>query len=163
MTIRRSFRISLWLAALSLLLFVLGCAYRSDSTQVIENAELVRLAALNSNNHGTPVKLDAVVTYYDPEWHLLFIQDASGGLFLNLKEPVAGLTTGTHVVVQGKLAPPSIGIDDPHFQFLGTAPMPVPQSLPSGSDPKQLRLSQWVKVQGTIRLTSIDDGRLTLT
>src|SRR5262245_7542168 len=126
MTIRRSFRTSLWLAALSLLLLVMGCSYRSDNSHVLENAELVRLAALNSNNHGTPVKLDAVVTYYDPEWHLLFIQDASGGVFLNLKEPVVGLATGTHVVVQGKLAPPSIGVEDPHFQLLGSTPMPTP-------------------------------------
>jgi diguanylate cyclase (GGDEF)-like protein len=163
MTIRRSFRIFLRLATLSLLIFfVTGCAYRADNSHVLESAERVRQTALNQDNYGIPVKLDAVVIYYDPEWHLLFIQDASGGLFLNLKEPVGGLSTGTHVVVRGKLAPPSIGIEDPHFQLLGIAPMPVPQSLPSGSDPKQLRLSQWVKVQGTIRLASIDDGRLTL-
>ncbi|HEY2363372.1 MAG TPA: hypothetical protein VGK36_19785, partial [Candidatus Angelobacter sp.] len=163
MTIRQTFRISLWLAALGLLLLLMGCGYRSDSTYILQHAEAVRLAALNPKNQGTPVKLDAVVTYYDPEWHLLFIQDASSGLFLNLKEPVAGLGTGVHVIVRGKLAPPSTGIEDPHFQLLGTAPMPSPQSLPSGSDPKQLRLSQWVKVQGTVRLASIEDGRLTLT
>ena len=141
----------------------MGCAYRSDNTRALENAEAVRLSALNSKNNGTPVRLDAVVTYYDPEWHLLFIQDASSGLFVNLKEPIVGLGRGTHIVVQGKLAPPSIGIEDPRFQLFGTAPMPAPQSLPSGTDPRQLRLSQWVKVQGTIRLATIEDGRLTLT
>ncbi|HSS97684.1 MAG TPA: hypothetical protein VLK33_11675, partial [Terriglobales bacterium] len=163
MTIRRSFRTSLWLAALSLLLLIGGCAFRANNPHALESAELVRVAALNSNNYGTPVKLDAVVTYYDPEWHLLFIQDASGGLFVNLKEPVAGLATGIRVVVQGKLGSPGIGIENPRFRLLGSTEMPAPQSLPSGSDPKQLRLSQWVGVQGTIRLASIDDGRLTLT
>ena len=109
------------------------------------------------------MKVDGVVTYYDPEWHLLFIQDASGGLFLNVKEPMADLRAGTHVVVQGKLASPSIGIEDPQFRLLGSTTMPVPQSLPTGPDPKLLRLSQWVAVQGTIRLAAIEDGRLTLT
>jgi len=163
MTIRRSFTISLRLGALLSILLLMGCAYRPDGTSVLQNAELVRLSALNPKNYGKSIKLDAVVTYYDPEWHLLFLQDASGGLFVNLKEPIAGLESGTHVVVQGKLAPPSIGIEDPHFAMLGSAPMPVPQSLASRSDAKQLRLSQWVQVQGTIRLAWMDDGRLTLT
>ena len=62
MTTRHTFRISLWLAALGSLFLLMGCAYRSDKTTVLVNAEAVRLAALNSNNDGTPVKLDAVVT-----------------------------------------------------------------------------------------------------
>jgi len=162
MTIRRLFQLSRWFAALGSLLVITGCAYRPNRNHVLENAERVRLAALNTKNYGTPIKLDAVVTYYDPEWHLLFVQDTSGGLFLNLKEPVAGLGTGIRVVVEGKLASPSIGIEDPQFQLIGSAPLPVPQTLPSAGNPNQMRLSQWVRVQGTVRLASIEDGRLTL-
>ena len=163
MTIRHSFRRSLSLAALCVLLFILGCASTPNTSHLLDHAETVRLAALNPNNYGAPVKLDVVVTYYDPEWHLLFVQDVSGGLFLNVKEAVAGLRAGTHVVVQGKLASPNIGIEDPQFHLLGSMAMPIPQSLPTGPDPKLLRLSQWVAMQGTIRLAAIEDGRLTLT
>jgi diguanylate cyclase (GGDEF)-like protein len=146
-----------------LLLCAIGCGYRATNSQSLDKAEAVRLAALNPDNYGRPVHLEAVVTYYDPEWHLLFVQDSSGGVFVNLQEPVAGLEEGTHLAIQGKLGPSSIGIEDPHFQLLGIAPMPSPQSLPAGADPLQLRLSQWVQVNGTIRLASFEDGRLTLT
>ncbi len=151
--------------ALCLFLFSLGCNHRLDTTHVIDHAEAARLASLNPNNYGTPVRLDVVVTYYDPEWHLLFVQDSSGGLFLNLKELVPGLGVGagTRLAIQGKIASPGIGIEDPHFQLLGPASMPAPQAMPSGPDLKQLRISQWVELQGTVRLASIEDSRLTLT
>ncbi len=154
----------LWpVVALVLLLPTLGCSYRSDTTHLLEHAEVVRLAALNPKNYGTPVRIEGVVTYCDPAWHLLFVQDSSGGLFLYLKETEPNFSVGTRLAIRGKLASPGVGIEDAHFQTLGVAPMPAPQSMPSGSDLKQSRVSQWVEVQGTVRLASIEDGRLTLT
>ena len=148
---------------LALFLSSLGCTYHSATPHVIEHAEQARLAGLDPSNYGTPVKIDGVVTYSDPAWHLLFIQDSSGGLFLNLKDDAPALSQGNHIVVQGKLASPDVGIADPRFSILGQTPMPVPQPMPAGIDPQQARVSQWVEVKGTIRLATIEDGRLTLT
>jgi diguanylate cyclase (GGDEF)-like protein len=149
------------LAGLALFLSNIGCGYRSNHPRLIEQAEQARVAALDPANYGTPVKIDGVVTYFDPAWHLLFVQDSTGGLFVNLKDQSPALSQGTHIAIQGKLASPGVGIADPHIQTLGTAAMPAPQAMPSGND-SQVRVSQWVEVKGTIRLATIEDGRLTL-
>jgi diguanylate cyclase (GGDEF)-like protein len=161
---RHSFRRFSWSAVVTcLFLFSLGCGYRSDTSNVFKHAEAVRLAAFNTHNYGTPVDIEGVVTYCDPEWHLLFVQDSSGGLFLALRDTDPIFQVGTRVAIKGKLASPSVGLEDTHFQVLGTSRMPVAQPMPTGIDPKQLRVGQWVEVEGTIRLASIEDGRLTLT
>lgn len=99
----------------------------------------------------------------DPEWHLLFLQDSSGGFFIDLNDEVPDLEAGRVVEVTGKLAPSNRGVDDPHFEVLGSAPMPPTQPLPDTTDPSHTRLSQWVEIHGTVRTASLEDGRLTLT
>jgi diguanylate cyclase (GGDEF)-like protein len=148
------------LIALALLLAT-ACRTRSDDSSVLDKVEAARVAAANPSNYGKSVRIKGVVTYCDPEWHLLFLQDTSGGLFINLKDEVPGLEAGQLVEVSGKLAPGNRGVDDPDFRLLGPAPMPAPQALPDAGS--QARLSQWVEVHGTVRAASLQDGRLTLT
>ncbi len=145
------------------LLFSTGCGTRSGKASLLGKAEIAHLAAADPSNYGTPVRITGVVTYCDPEWHLLFLQDSSGGFFINLKEEVADLKAGQLIEVSGKLGPGNRGIEDPRFRILGSSPMPIPQRLPDAVNPAQLRLSQWVQVQGTVRAASFEDGRLTLT
>jgi diguanylate cyclase (GGDEF)-like protein len=151
------------LLMLCVLLSATGCRTAPGDSGVFESAEKAHLAATNPSNFGKPVRIQGVVTYCDPEWHLLFLQDSSGGFFVNLKEDVADLKAGRLVEVSGKLAPGNRGIDDPHFRLLGPAPMPAPQPLPNASNPSQARLSQWVEIRGMVRAASLEDGRLTLT
>src|SRR5579863_4675797 len=89
-----------WLIA-CIFVFATGCRTTSSSSSVLDKAEVVRLAAADSGNYGKPVHITGVVTYYDPDWHLLFLQDSSGGLFINLKEAVPGLDAGQLVEVSG--------------------------------------------------------------
>ena len=159
----RPFSLSRVFLVVFFLLLTAGCGTRPRDSGLLVEADSIHLAATDPSNFGRPVRLTGVVTYFDPEWHLLFLQDKTGGFFLTLKDEVPGLVTGRLVEVTGKLAPGNQGIADPHFQLFGTAPMPAPQSLPSGDEPSQMRLSQWVQINGTVRAASIEDGRLTLT
>lgn len=140
-----------------------GCMTGNRKPDVLDRAETARLAALNPTNYGESVRLTGVITYFDPDWHLLFLQDQTGGFFVNLQDRVPDLAPGEQVEVSGKLAPSSLGIESPRFRVLGRAPMPSPQQLPEETDPSGARLSQWVECKGTIRHASIEDGRLTLT
>ncbi|HEY1463668.1 MAG TPA: GGDEF domain-containing protein [Terriglobales bacterium] len=150
-------------AFVCLLLVLSGCARRGVNLALLESAKNVHEAAGDASNYGRPVRIQGVVTYYDPEWRLLFLQDASGGFFLNANENVANVKPGKLLEVSGKLAPSNIGIEDPEFRVLGDAPFPAPQALPNSSvDPTKLRLSQWVHVEGTIHAAWYEDGRLTL-
>jgi diguanylate cyclase (GGDEF)-like protein len=145
-----------------------GCAYRSNQSTSLDSAESIHEAASNSR-YGGLVRMQGVVTYYDPEWRLLFLQDSSGGLFVNLKDreikdDPAGLAPGQLVEITGTVASSNIGIADPVFRMLGPAPLPQAQPWPDAlARSGQPRLSQWVTVRGTIHSASFEDGRLTLT
>ena len=130
---------------------------------MLDKVEKARLAAANQDNYGRPVLIQGVVTYCDPEWHLLFVQDESGGLFIDLDENVVDVSAGQLVEVSGKLAPSNRGIESPHFRILGAAPMPTPQLLLHPGDRSQVRLSEWVEIHGRVRAASIENGRLTVT
>jgi len=138
-----------------------GCA-RGVKPAVLDQAESARIAAANPANYGQALRITGVVTYFDPDWHLLFLQDKSGGFFVNLQDRAPDLAPGELVEVSGSLAASSQGIDSPRFRVLGQAPMPAPQQLPEETDPAAARLSRWVECKGTIRHASIEDGRLTL-
>ena len=129
--------------AACILLSAMGCRTSSRNSSVLDRAEQVRLAAADPSNYGKAVRITGVVTYCDPDWHLLFLQDASGGFFIDLKESVPGMDAGRLVEVSGKLAPSNRGIDDPDIRLLGLAPMPTPQPLPDTEVASQARLSQW--------------------
>src|SRR5579863_8378934 len=102
---KRVCRLPAFLLIASALLLAAACRSRSDDSSVLDNVETARVAAANPSNYGKPVRIKGVVTYCDPEWHLLFLQDASGGFFINLKDEVPGLEAGQLVEVSGKLAP----------------------------------------------------------
>ncbi|HMD39235.1 MAG TPA: GGDEF domain-containing protein [Candidatus Acidoferrum sp.] len=147
----------------SVLLLASGCGFRAKDSSLLDKAEDIRLAAKDPGNYGRPVRIRGVVTYCDPEWHLLFLQDETGGFFVGLSDDVAELKPGRLVEISGKLAPGNKGIEDPHFKLLGSAPLPPPQALPEITNLSKVRLSQWVQIHGTVRAAAIEDGRLTVT
>jgi len=152
-----------WLLLACILLLPVGCRRRSDDSATLDRVEEARLAAADPDNYGRAVRIRGVVTYCDPEWRLLFLQDQSGGLFIDLDQDVADLSAGRLIEVSGKLAPSNRGIESPHFRVLGPSPMPTPQLLLHPSDPSQVRLSEWVQIQGQVRAASMENQRLTLT
>ncbi|MFY9854458.1 MAG: hypothetical protein WAK26_11345, partial [Terracidiphilus sp.] len=48
-----------------------------------------------------PIELEAVITYSDPEWGLLFIQDQTGTTFIDVHGSSAKYPTGTRIRVDG--------------------------------------------------------------
>src|SRR5271170_6623585 len=114
-----------WLLLVCILLLSVGCRRRSDDAATLDRVDEARLAAADPDNYGRAVRIRGVVTYCDPEWHLLFLQDQSGGLFIDFDQDVVGLSAGRLIEVSGKLAPSNRGIESPHFRVLGPAPMPT--------------------------------------
>lgn len=162
MNFKRPFRLAIWVISVCVLLCLTGCSYRAGNQASLDQTENVRLAATDPANFGKPVRIQGVVTYYDPDWHLLFLQDSTGGIFVNLKEGIPGIDVGRLIEVTGKLAPSNVGIEDAVFNVLGSAPMPAPQPTPDFSVGNSPRLSQWVEVRGIIHSAFFEDGRLTL-
>jgi diguanylate cyclase (GGDEF)-like protein/PAS domain S-box-containing protein len=78
---------------------------------------------------GYPIVLDAVVTYSDPEWGLLFIQDETGTTFIDVHGNVTRFPLGAHVRVSAVSA---VDGDNPiiaqtRILVLGAGILPPPE------------------------------------
>src|SRR5271165_6523207 len=62
---------------------------------VREVGQLANAAAM----HAYPIQLEGVVTYSDVEWGLLFVEDATGGIFIDVRQMGISIPAGTRVRV----------------------------------------------------------------
>lgn len=101
------------------------------------------------------VRLRGIVTYYHylPEWSPLFVQDATGGIYVQVSSGDLGLRAGDEVEVEGvtgagRFAPLVV---DPRVRRVGRQPLPhalrrtLDELLDGAYD------SQWVEVEGVVR------------
>lgn len=65
----------------------------------------VRQLSLNAAKSGYPVKLQGYVTYYDPDWRILYIQDDRDGITVELSHQNNEIKTGQWVEIEGTSAP----------------------------------------------------------
>jgi signal transduction histidine kinase len=101
-----------------------------------------------------PLKLHAVVTYYDAHYGSMFVQDATGGTYvdahgaqdLNVKQ--GDLVEVSGVTDAGFFAPQ---ISRARIKFLGRSAMPKPIPNPIEALYTGDMDSQWVEVMGTVR------------
>jgi diguanylate cyclase (GGDEF)-like protein/PAS domain S-box-containing protein len=78
-----------------------------------------------------PIELDAVVTYSDPEWGLLFVQDATGTTFINVHGNITKFSLGSRIRITAfssvGYVGPAIGLAK--ILVLGTGVLPNPEQL----------------------------------
>jgi diguanylate cyclase (GGDEF)-like protein len=105
-----------------------------------------------------PVRLDAVVLYYQPHEENLFVQDATGAIYVHSMK-VFDIHAGSRVVINGTTNASYRNIvDGPDVRSIGEAPFPAPKSA-SFSDLINGALDcYFVKVTGTVQ-SSIIEGR----
>lgn len=105
---------------------------------------------------GYPVHLKAVITYRDPSWSMLFVQDATGGIYVNAEGEWSEVKAGRWVEIKGFSAPgdfaPVIGRARLEVQGEGALPEPhrftLTQLLTGRED------SQWIEIEGVVRSMS---------
>jgi diguanylate cyclase (GGDEF)-like protein/PAS domain S-box-containing protein len=144
-----------WLVLLLLVSLSLPSQLRSEDgphrvlRSVQEIAEMKNAEAVNAY----PVEFTGSVTYSDPEWGLLFIQDASGSTYINMHGSPIKYPLGTMVRVNGVTAPGDVGPIVAHAKVLvmssGPAPVPEPKvlaDLDAGTAD-----SHWVVTEGILR------------
>jgi two-component system sensor histidine kinase/response regulator len=152
--------------------FVLLLAYFASACQRTETKdnlptvtqvdELARLTPAQSEA-GYPVRLRGIVTYYDPEWKVLFFQDSTGGIYIDPQGQVFNIQAGQMVEIEGKSGPSNLGVVKPRLKGLGEAPMPTPRRASIGQAAAGGEfLSQWITTEGVVRSALMLDGRLTL-
>lgn len=149
------------------LLFAVGLltsGFESEQTRrVLTSVQEVERASENWASHGKRVEMEGIVTYSDPTWGYLFVQDETGGLSLYPQNLETSPSVGQRVRLEGVIGPPSVTIDSLRVDILGetSLPPPTPHSISQLS--VQRLNGDWVEVQGVIRSAQMEADRLVLT
>lgn len=131
---------------------------------LLTNVQQVRALPPELAARGLPVKVQAVVTYADPAWHAMFVQDDTAGIYV-ADVPTNFLpNVGDWLELEGITQPghfaPVIGFR--RLEFLGTQPLPTPLAPPLYQLVSGAFDSQWVEVEGVVRALFLDDFHLRL-
>jgi len=101
--------VSLCLVVLLCQLLVRSAAAAEPSTltadlslPAITNIQQLRLLSREEARRGYPVKVTAVVTYFDLAWSTLFIQDDEAGCFVYVSDKKRRLSAGQRIEIDGR-------------------------------------------------------------
>lgn len=115
--------------------------------------EKVRSLKPEEAKRGYPVRLRALVTYFDPVAPDLFLQDASGAVWVKWSSGLPQPETGSVVELEGVTTfsdfAPDIG--KPRWTVVGHALMPVPKRVSFEQMASTSEDSLWVEVEGIVR------------
>ena len=132
---------------------------------VLQRSAEIRRLSVAQAKLAYPVKLSAVVTYFDPVERLLFIQDADGGIYTDPPPKFRGpLYTGDRVRIDGVSEPgdfaPSVAAT--RVTRLGKGPLPAPSKV----DVERVFWgdadSMWVDLAGVVESMSPDQDQFAL-
>jgi signal transduction histidine kinase/CheY-like chemotaxis protein len=109
---------------------------------------------------GIPVLIDGVVTYFDRDWQMMFLEGATGGVYISLhgsRDPPS-LRVGDRVRIQGlseagDFAPVVVS---PQIYFLSHASLPSPSLVNAETIFSGVDDSQWVELEGVVESIGFD-------
>ncbi len=99
-----------------------------------------------------PTHLEAVVTYSDPPWGLLFIQDQTGAAYVDVHGKVIPVSQGMRVRVDAVTIPGDVfaAIGEPKITVKGSGPMPAARHVSLAELGAGAADSQWVETTGVL-------------
>lgn len=135
------------------------------SQPILSSVEQVRRLPAKEAQAGHTVRLEGTVTYSDPDWGLVVVQDATGGMCL---EPApAGLVAnpGDRLWVEGttglgRFSP--VVVRAREAKVLKKVELPVAQPASIGEVNNGAVNGQWVEIRGIVQFTEEINGRLRL-
>ena len=100
-----------------------------------------------------PIQLEGVVTYCDYEWGLLFVQDYTGGIYVNTHGLAIEIPAGTRVQVDAVTGWGDVGtiLAKPKVHVLGKAALPAAAQRSLAELDSGVSDSRWVAARGVLR------------
>jgi signal transduction histidine kinase/DNA-binding response OmpR family regulator len=136
-----------------------GDIFAAETLRTLTSCAKIRSLSAKEANRGYPVRLRAVVTYFEPSTPNYFVQDASGGIWINwapsVPRPVVGdLIDLTGTTTQTDFAP---DIAHPVWRVMGRSPMPRPKRVSFAQMASTREDARWVEIEGVIRRVEYSD------
>ena len=128
------------------------------STVLVRVAQVMDLTPQDAAQRHA-VRANGVLTYYDPAYRLYFLQDESGGIYLDLSyvKQTGDLHAGQRVEVIGFTGPgrylPMIRAES--VRIIGPASLPKPKSVTPGMMINGSEDAQWVSLSGIVHTQTL--------
>lgn len=143
---------------------VSGNSSAADSLPVLTTARQVHQLNREEAARGYPVRLDCVVTYSDPAWWMVYVQDKTDAIFVAPSSTRIDLKPGQRVVLEGRSAAGDFAptITRASFEILGKTELPKAHLVTIDD----LLTGQYdctlVSLKGVVQAVVEDDGRAML-
>ena len=131
--------------------------------EALQHVSQIRSLSAEQAARGLPVRLHAVVTYYDPVSLELFVQDASGGIYVQCQKAL-NIERGQEIELTGNTGPGDFApeVIKPQARVLGRGTLPSPRRVTIDDMASGREDSQWVEAVGVVHSAVIEDDRLNL-
>jgi len=131
--------------------------------KVIDRISRIRLLPPTESAHGYPVHVRGIVTYSDPAAADLFVQDASGGIYIDQPKRT-DLRRGQIIDVTGITAPGDYApvIEKPEIRILGTGVLPKAARIPLEDLRSGSYDSAWVEISGIVLSAMVENRRASI-
>jgi hypothetical protein len=142
-----------WLLMLFSALCVVTAGQAQNDRRVLQTVrEVNQLTNIEARN-AYSVKLEGTVTYSDPEWGLLFVEDATGAIYVNVHGMNGSYPAGSRVKVEAVTGPGDVGtvLVNPHVEIAGQGEMPTPERRSLADLNAQKADSHFVVTRGVLR------------
>jgi signal transduction histidine kinase len=141
---------------------------------LLTTAAAIRALSPEEAGRGYPVRLNALVTFNDPEQALFFVQDKTAGVYVEGWRHIHPVRAGDRVDIGGRTTAGAFApiVDQPRVRFLSHEGTPSPRRVGPGQLRSGAEDSQWLEVEGIVRGVTFDhfgavirlaDGPLRLT
>jgi signal transduction histidine kinase len=130
----------------------------ASALPVLTTAAEVRRLPPSEAAKGYPVRLNAVVTFNNAEQGLFFVQDDSGGVYVEAWRHIHPVQPGDRVQLEGLTDSGAFApiVDVPRLTLLGHGPRPVARQVRAAELLTGAEDSQWVEIEGVVRDVKID-------
>ena len=136
-----------------------------DPAAPITSARAILSLSPSEAEERRPVRLpDAIVTAFDPEMHVTFVQDATAGIYIENFKTRPSLRVGDRVRVGGVTGRGrrERTIENATLERIGAGPLPVPIRLAPEQYREGIADSQWVEVEGILHRSQHTQARATM-
>ena len=135
------------------MLLALIAAHALLASPVLQSVAAIRHLSPDQAGANPPVHVHAVVTYYDSVAPNLFVQDSTGGIWVDLRAtklppPQPGQILDLDGVAGTGFSP---YIDKPHWIVKGTSALPEPAHITYEQAMTGSYDSQWIEMEGVVR------------
>jgi signal transduction histidine kinase/CheY-like chemotaxis protein len=167
---RNKFALVRAVLSLAAVLFSLaGASAANDITSAAPQPTLKTIRSIKDvwampTNTAREIRLTATVTYSDPGWGTLFIQDSKGAMFVDAHGVKSPIPEGATIQIAGRAAPGEVfpALLKTRFSVSGPGRLPASrrfsiEALNAGGEEAD---NHWVEAEGVVQSVTDNNGRL---